>query len=87
MYFIFILQTVLSEVLSCVEVQQMLIKQTTYQVVMCFLWLRSPSVQYNSVCISSSLETVLLKAKISSSAVNRVSRSAVSCRERHSQPL
>lgn len=43
--------------------------------------LRSPSIQYDSVCISISLETVLWKAKISSSAVNRVKCSAASWRE------
>lgn len=49
---------------------------------MCLLLLlRSPSFQYCSVCISISLETVLWKAKISSSAVNKVRRSAASCRE------
>lgn len=44
------------------------------------LWLRSPSLQYDSVCISSSLETVLWRAKTSSSAVNKLSCSAACCR-------
>lgn len=42
--------------------------------------LRSPSLQYDSVCISSSLDMVLWRAKTSSSAVNKLSRSAARCR-------
>lgn len=45
----------------------------------------SPSIQYASVCISTSLDTVLWKAKISSSAVNRVRRSAASWTEERSR--
>lgn len=45
----------------------------------------SPSIQYASVCISTSLDTVLWKAKISSSAVNRVRCSAASWTEERSR--
>lgn len=73
---------VVSEVICYFEVYASNSVSSGCQVFMRFLlWLRSPSIQYDSVCISISLETVLWKAKISSSAVNRASRSAASWRK------